>query len=180
MIGTHMARRLGETTTFETAIRTILDDAIALVGAEYGNVQLIKGDDLVIVEQRGLKLEFLRTFWRVNRDDGSACGRALRLAEIVVIADVETDTEFRTFRGDAKKAGFRAVQSTPLIASNGQLIGIVSTHFANVHAPTPIERETLKVYGIAAADHLVKLLAGAPLDAMAQRLNDELYESMLA
>jgi hypothetical protein len=31
----------------------------------------------------------------------------------VIIRDVENDTEFAAFRPDAKKAGFRSVQSTP-------------------------------------------------------------------
>lgn len=180
MLHTPMTRRLDRTTRFQDAIQIILDDAVALVGAEYGNVQLLIRDELVIVAQRGLSSDFLKAFRRVNKDDGSACGRALRSARVVVIADVEHDPEFGEFQGDAKRAGFRAVQSTPLITGSGQLIGIVSTHFANVHVPTLIETDTLEMYGIEAADHLIRLLAGAPLDAEAQGMTDELYGRMVA
>jgi GAF domain-containing protein len=101
-----MIRRLFLSRAFEEAVDTILDDVIALLGAEYGNVQLSMGDELVIAAQRGLSEDFLKTFIRVKKDDGSACGRALRLGKSVIIPDVENDPEFAAFLPDAKKAGF--------------------------------------------------------------------------
>src|SRR5512139_2273541 len=112
---THMTRRLVWNRDFEGVIQTILDDTIALLGAEYGNVQLPIGEELAIAAQRGLSADFLKTFWRVQRDDGSACGRALRLGAPVVIPDIEKDADFAAFRRDARHAGFRAVQSTPML-----------------------------------------------------------------
>jgi GAF domain-containing protein len=93
-----MSERLHRCHSFEETIQTILDDAIALHGAEYGNVQLPVGDDVVIVAQRGLSAPFLRTFRRVGSDDGSACGRALRHGTSVIIRDVEEDPEYTGFR----------------------------------------------------------------------------------
>jgi hypothetical protein len=40
-----MTRRLVRNLTFEGAVQTILDDSIALLGAEYGNVQLPIGEE---------------------------------------------------------------------------------------------------------------------------------------
>ena len=54
-----LSKRLYAARTFEEAIDTILDDTIALLGAEYGNVQLPIGDALAIVAQRGLSARFL-------------------------------------------------------------------------------------------------------------------------
>jgi hypothetical protein len=65
-----MTDRLFRCDTFERAIWTILDDAIALLGAEYGNVQLITGQELVITAQRGLPKQFLEAFRRVRRGEG--------------------------------------------------------------------------------------------------------------
>ena len=76
MLG-EMAARVMSTRTFEETIKTILHDVIAFHGAQYGNVQLPVGDNLVIAAQRGFGPEFLKTFQRVKRDDGCACGRAL-------------------------------------------------------------------------------------------------------
>ena len=61
---TGMIQRLLEQTTVEGAIQTILDDVSAMHGAEYGNVQIPIGNELAIVAQRGLSVEFLRIFGR--------------------------------------------------------------------------------------------------------------------
>ncbi len=169
-----MTDRLFRCETFEQAIWTILDDAIALLGAEYGNVQLLMGEELVIVAQRGLPKEFLDMFRRVRKGDGSACGRALLLGDSVVIPNVQIDLQFTAYRGVATYSHFRAVQSTPL-SENGNQLGIISTHFANVHEPSKIEMETLKAYGVVAARYAFKLLGDMPLDAMANRIHEKLY-----
>ena len=174
----HMSERLLRCDTFERTIRTILDDAIALLGAEYGNVQLLVGQKLVIAAQRGLSTDFLRNFRCVTKHDGSACGRALRLGKPIVIPDVEKDLEFAIYRNIAKRTHFRAVQSTPLIRQDGQQLGIVSTHFANPHQPSKIELETLQAYAMAASHHAFELLRDRPLDQMAKQMNDALYDGL--
>jgi GAF domain-containing protein len=129
MLG-EMAVRVMSTRTFEDIVQTILDDVIAFYGAQYGNVQLPVGDHLVIAAQRGFDREFLRTFRRVKKDDGCACGRALQLGQSIVIADVKKDPDYAPYYDAAKSAGYRSVQSTPFITQDGKLIGIVSVHFA--------------------------------------------------
>ena len=175
MLASQMTQRLFKSKTFEGAVQAVLDDVIALLGAEYGNVQLAIGDQLVIAAQRGLTADFLKTFRRVKKDDGSACGRALRLGETVIIRDVENDSGFAPFCPDAKKAGFRSVQSTPFLTKDGNVLGMVSTHFAHAHEPTPIEMQTLKTYSVVAAEHLHKLLGDVPLAIKAKQMSDELY-----
>ena len=177
-----MTRRLVRNRDLEGIVRTILDDVIALLGAEYGNIQLPVGDELAIVAQRGLSADFLRTFWRVKKQDGSACGRALRLGAPVIIPDIEKDDEFALFRHDASVSGFRSVQSTPLVTKAGSLLGIVSTHFANVHEPTPIEMNTLKAYGVIAAEYAFMVMDEnyASLASKAEQMSAELYARTLA
>jgi GAF domain-containing protein len=175
-----LRKRLHASRTFEEAIETILDDTISLHGAEYGNVQLPIGDELVIVAQRGLAAPFLKAFQRVNKNDGCACGRALQLRRTVVVSDVEDDVDFAGFLKNARNAGFRAVQSTPLFTSDELLLGIVSTHFANVHEPTPIELKTLQSYSLIAAEHAYRLLGNAMLGDKAKQMNTALYASILS
>jgi GAF domain-containing protein len=170
-----MTVRLLQKRTFEDAIHVILEDVIALHGAEFGNVQLPLGDDLVIAAQHGLPKPFLKAFKRVRKDHGSACGRALRLGIPVIIADVEKDAEFAAFVKDAQKAGFRSVQSTPFFTKAGSLVGLVSTHFAHAHEPTPIEMQTLNLYGGIAADHVYSLLGDIALATKAEQMSENLY-----
>lgn len=175
-----LGKRIRATKSFEAAIETILVDMIAFFGAEYGNIQLPNGEELVIVAQRGLTEPFLTNFKRVKKEDGSACGRALRLRSTVVIENVNKDVEFASFLMDARLAGFRAVQSTPFFTSDDLLLGIVSTHFANPHKPTAIELKTMRVYSVVAAEHAYQLLGHASLAAKAERMHDELYASISA
>ena len=101
---------------------------------------------------------FLKRFRRVTKEDGCACGRALRSRRAVVIRDVTKDPAFAPYLDDAKAAGFRSIQTTPLFTGGGLLLGMVSNHFANIHEPTPFEIEILQSYSRAAAEHAYRLL----------------------
>jgi GAF domain-containing protein len=176
---TPMKERLLRSSTPEQAMWTMLDDAIALQGAEFGNVQLLAGEELVIVAQRNFSIDFLTTFARVTNAEGCACGRALRSGVPTMITDVERDPEFAPFRPAARRAGFRAVQSTPCVTGRGRQLGVISTHFVNVHRPTEIEMETLQAYGRLAAEFVFGLLDETPLDVVAERLNDKIHRHVL-
>src|SRR5258708_39142227 len=104
-----MRSRLRSRKTFERAVEQVLDDVIALHGAEFGDVQLPIADELVIVAQRGLTTKFLKAFERVRTSDGCACGRALRTGEPVVIRDAQEDPSYEPFRAEAMAAGYRGV-----------------------------------------------------------------------
>ena len=174
-----MIQRLLEQTTVEGAIQTILDDVIAMHGAEYGNVQIPIGNELAIVAQRGLSADFLRTFRRIHSYGGTACGRALRLGEVVQIADVERDPQFAAYRMDAKRAGFRSVQSAPFFTQDKKMLGVVSSHFANPHQPSKVEIEMLKAYSPPAADHVYLLLGDVSLAVKAEQMSQQLYVGTL-
>ena len=174
-----LSKRLYAAHTFEEAINTILDDTIALLGAEYGDVQLPVGDELAIVAQRGLSERFLLAFRRVSKSDNCACGRALRFRKTVVVTDVEKDADFAAFLEDARDAGFRSVQSTPFFTSDGLLLGMVSTHFVNAHEPTAIELETLQSYSIVASEHIYRLLGNELLGTKAEKMSEALYAAAL-
>lgn len=170
-----MSARLRVPLSFEGAARVVLDDSIALHGAELGNVQLLAGDRLVIVLQRGFKPPFLKFFREVGVEDGTACGRALRTGVSVLVNDTETDTEYKPYRNAARKAGYRSVITVPLITSTNLLFGTVSNHFVNVHSPTPIEIETLNSYGKIAAECLYGLLDGESIEHKALSMQRKLY-----
>lgn len=173
-----MSQRLRQHATFEGAIHAILDDVIALHGAEFGNIQLPLADELVIAAQRGLMPPFLWAFRRVKKGQGCACGRAMRLRQPVIVTDVESDPDYAAFRHDAKNAGYRSVQSTPIFSKDGELMGVVSTLFAQPHEPTPIEMQTLQTYGVIAADHLRSRLGGIPLAVKAEQMSERLYAEL--
>ena len=173
-----MRNRLDGQRTFEGAVDTILRDVIALHGAEFGNVQLPIGPKFVIVAQQNLSADFLNAFRTVDKHQDCACGRVIRLGKPVVVADVNEDKDYARYRSNAKAAGYRAVQSSPLHTGDGALIGIVSTLFANAHEPSPIEMETLRLYSGVASEHLHRLLGDDELAHRASQMNRALYAGL--
>jgi GAF domain-containing protein len=167
-----MKSRLLAETTLDGVTNRILSDVIALQGAEFGDLQLVVDREwLVLVAQHGFPPNFLVDLRRLSRNSGTSCGRALALGRAVVIKDVSKDAEYAPYANIAEQCGFRSVQSTPLIASNGTCVGIVSTHFANVHEPTAIE-----TYGRLAGDRIAEVLGKKTVGPQA----DALFERMLA
>jgi PAS domain S-box-containing protein len=161
-----------------TALDEVLDAAIAMNRADFGNVQLFNPATraLEIVAQRGFKQDFLDSFRTVSISDESACARAMKQGKQVSIADVENDSDYAPYREIAARAGFRAVQSTPLLSRRGDLIGILSTHFRHRHRPTDRELRMLDLYARQAADLIERLRIEDELRQSEERLRQQAQE----
>lgn len=147
-----------------TALGEVLDAAIALMGADMGNIQLLnpQKNALEIVVHRGFGQDFLDHFNEVSTDVnvGTACGRVMRSSQRVIIEDVHADPEFAPHLPIAQSAGgFRAVQSTPLIGRNGELFGVLSTHYRDPHLPEEHNLRILDLYARQAADFIERMRA---------------------
>jgi hypothetical protein len=120
---------------FQSAVLEILDSAVTAVQAVKGNVQLFnpKNRALQIIAQRRFDHTFLQLFENVRADEPSACGRAFRNRCRVMISDIAKDPLFSPYLSVARANGFCAVQSTPILAPDRSAMGILSTHFAEVH-----------------------------------------------
>jgi GAF domain-containing protein len=134
-----------------------LDGAIAFLDADFGNIQLVDPHTKVlrIAAQRGFAEDFLAHFAVVD-DEDSACGRAAAARLQNVIADVAFDPGFAPHRAIAAAAGFRAVQSTPLIDGTGCLRGVLSTHYTRAGGPPNHELRLIEVYARLVADALAR------------------------
>jgi len=145
--------RLLASTELQPLLEEILNAIIALQNADFGNVQLYNPEigGLELIAQRGFQQEFLDHF-RIVRDDGAACGRAMREGGRIIIEDVEIDPDFAPHRRIAASAGFRAVQSTPLFSRGGEVLGMLSTHFRNPHRPSERELRLTDLYAVHASE----------------------------
>jgi two-component system CheB/CheR fusion protein len=115
---------------------TVIHAAVDITDAEMGNVQLAdEAGTLTIVAQIGFDRPFLEFFARVDAHTDSACAVALAGRQRVFVEDVTTSPVFadRPSLPVMAAAGVRAVQSTPLVDRTGRLLGILSTHYRNVH-----------------------------------------------
>jgi PAS domain S-box-containing protein len=113
-------------------LEQVLDAAIDLQGADFGDVQLYDGENgtLRIVAHRGVGQEFLEHFACVDADDTCACGTALKLGKRVIIEDVAEYAPFAPHLGVASRTGYRGVNCTPLTErGTGLPLGMLSTLF---------------------------------------------------
>jgi PAS domain S-box-containing protein len=147
--------RLWQTRDLNEGLVEMLRASIQMMGADKGNVQIV--DDrgvLTIAAQQGFDKPFLEFFREISVNENSACARALRSGRRVIIEDVEADQEFARYRHLALAAGFRAVQSTPLIAHDGKPLGVLSTHFCDVRPPSEHQTRMLDLYARRAVDFI--------------------------
>jgi two-component system CheB/CheR fusion protein len=140
MDGADLAAVLGE----------IVDVAIAISDADFGNIQLLdpKSSDLRIVGQRGLPKWWLDYWDRVAKGQGT-CGTALEAGERIVVADVEQSPIFRGTPSMEMqlRAGIRACQSTPLYSRSGSPLGMFSTHYKK---PQKLDERALRLLDLLA------------------------------
>ena len=143
-----MSAQLIEAADLPKILEGVLDATIALQQADYGNIQLYEPATgvLRIVAQRGFSPAFLEHFAAVDMNEPSACGRALRAGERVIIEDVEVDPDYLPHRAIAAHEGYRAVQSTPIRGRDGVAIGMLSTHFRQTHRPADRELQLTDIY----------------------------------
>ncbi|HWP41834.1 MAG TPA: PAS domain S-box protein [Blastocatellia bacterium] len=149
-----LSSRLWHIRSLPDGLDEMLAATMELLGADMGNVQILDQERgvLRIAAQRGFKQDFLDFFCEVSAEDDSACGRALRSGERIIIEDIEADDSYATMRPIARKAGYRAVQSTPLLARDGTPLAMLSTHWRSVHRPSEQDLRGLDLYARQAAD----------------------------
>lgn len=177
---THL-HELGARLLATAALQPLLQDAlaasIALLGADFGNIQLYNRQTgaLEIIVQQGFDPAFLDYFRRVD-DEYAADGHAAQQGERVIIEDVESDPAFALHRTIAAASGFRAFQSTPLFDRAGNLLGMFSTHFRRPHQFTEHELRLTDLYARQAAEIIVFKLSQKQLQLAHEELETKVIE----
>src|SRR5215813_7293384 len=166
----------------ERILCEIVDTAIALTGADFGNIQLVDPVSLAlrIVAQRGFQQSWV-DFWNNLPEGQGSCGVSLKQGERVIVENVEQTP----ILGGATlemllKAGVRAVQSTPLVSRSGKPLGMFSTHYRKPHSPDERALRLLDLLARQAADIIERAQADDALAEAAQRLNAHMDNSPLA
>jgi GAF domain len=162
----HLHARLGGG-SLESLLPEILSAAMAVTGAELGDIQLADPQTgaLYLVTHRGFTPEFLDYFLIAVADDSSSCGRARNKGRQAVIPDVTTDPGFTPHLPIADAAGWQSSQSTPLLDGD-RVAGIVTTHFPRPHRPSRRDMGTLNLCARLAGEAVARRL-GIPANGHA-------------
>src|SRR5215470_1654384 len=152
----------------------VLDAAINLMSADMGSMQKYdpEQDQLRLLASRGFGPESVACWEQVNRDSATSYGMALSAGRRVIVSDIEC-SDFMAGSADlnvSRRAGIRAVQSTPLVSRSGRLLGVISTHWGKPHQPTEHELRALDVLARPTADLIERVQVEIALRESEQRL----------
>jgi GAF domain-containing protein len=130
-------------------------------GTSLGTLQIVNKTDnsLEIGSSFGLSDEFLQHFKKVVVKDGSVCSRAFHTGETIFIGDITQVRSFARHLYVAMRNNINAIQSTPLICSNGHFIGMVSTHFKITRNPSRIDLQKFERFCREAADRIDRYIS---------------------
>lgn len=142
----------------QSLYQKIVEAAAAIMGSDMASLQTVDEDRdaLRLLAWRGFGEEFGAIFDLLRADAQTACAAARRAGRRVVVSDVET-CDFIVGTAaleNHRKAGIRAVQSTPLLSRTGRMLGMISTHWRNPYTPTEHELRRFDVLARQAADLL--------------------------
>lgn len=128
-------------------LHEVLQAAMELLGAAKGKLQRYDEHDKVlrIVAQVGFNQTFLDTYRSVP-PFFAICGTAAGLHQRIIIEDALSDPRFTEDRELYLANEVVAMQSTPLYGLDGQLYGVLTTHFRTPHRPSERELRLLDLY----------------------------------
>lgn len=132
----------------QNLLPNLLDRAITIHRTDMGHIHLFERQSctLELAVQRGFDPGSLHYFRTVNITDDLPCMSAVRAGQSIIVEDVEIDPIFISYRAIAKVVGYRAVQSTPLTSSSGNLLGVLSTYFRQPRRLLPWEMKLLDMH----------------------------------
>jgi signal transduction histidine kinase len=166
-----LSTRLVAETELEPLLEEVLDASIALLDADFGSVQLHDEatGTLAVVAQRGFTREFLDHFGRLF-EGMAACGEPAPRRDLIIVEDIRSDPLFAPHVDVVSAAGYRAVQSTPMLGNRGQVLGVISTHFRHPHRPSERELRFVDLYARQAAAMIERKRAEEARNELVRRL----------
>ena len=169
-----LTNRILITNDVHYALQQVLDASVDLLHADFGTIQLYDQETatLELVAQRGFQQDFQDYFGMVKVGDRSSCALALESGSRVVIEDVQVDLRIEPHRMIAASAGFRAVQSTPLMDYRGRPLGMLSTHWRRPTRPKERDLQMLDLYGRQAAETINRIYAEKSLKILNTSLEE--------
>ncbi|MBY0493601.1 MAG: GAF domain-containing sensor histidine kinase [Cyanobacteria bacterium] len=130
--------------------------AMALMRSDFSSMQVLhpdrNGGELRLLAHRGLTAADAERWKWVAHDAATSCGAALRARTRVIVPDMEQSDLIAPALPAFRQAGIRSAQSTPLFSRDGELVGMLTTHWRRVHSPSERELALFDILARQAAD----------------------------
>jgi signal transduction histidine kinase/ActR/RegA family two-component response regulator len=143
----------------------LLAAAMQLMGADAASLQVLEpsGDQLRMLASQNLHARSAQYWQLVGAGASNPSGQALALRQRVLCTDVERAAFLAGTRDleELRRSDQRAVLSAPLMTRSGELVGMISAYWRQVHEPTEREFDLFDVLGRQVADLLERERAEA-------------------
>lgn len=164
------------TPTLAGLLPLALQQSMAITSAEFGDLRLIepRSGALVLVTAAGFSGAFVDHF-AIVEDGSTLCGRAAAARTQLVVRDLSSQGSLVAHRSALGAVGVAALQSTPLIAVRGRLIGVLSTHSSSPRLPDGVALQLVGLLAYLVADEIAARLpnyAEPPTGPAPERLVD--------
>jgi PAS domain S-box-containing protein len=158
---------------FKGCLTDILDTALFLTKAAKGNIHLLDSSSstLVMVAHQGFEQPLL-DFFAVMSNLSSIYAKVRESRRRLIVEDL-LESKALTDPGSPQvllEAGVRALQSTPLINSSGDFLGMISTHYPTPHRLGERELRLMDLLARQAADYLERKQAEEALAVSSAQL----------
>jgi diguanylate cyclase len=179
LVQTHTAIAMSDF-GFEDILETVVEEALALTGADAAVVELPEGEDLVYRAAAGTARAFVGL--RIPAD-GSASGYCVAQLEPLVVSDTEIDRHVD--RDACRQVGARSMVIVPLIHA-GRAAGVLKVYSATAGAVGADEARVLGLLGnvigtgLARAELFATMTEHAVTDALTGLANRRSWDEQLA
>jgi diguanylate cyclase (GGDEF)-like protein len=179
LVQTHTAIAMSDF-GFEDILETVVEEALALTGADAAVVELPEGEDLVYRAVAGTAQAFAGL--RIPAD-GSASGYCLAQLEPLVVSDAETD--LHVDQDACREVGARSMVIVPLIHA-GRAAGVLKVYSAAAGAVGADEARVLGLLGnvigtgLARAELFATMTEHAVTDGLTGLANRRSWDEQLA
>ncbi|MGE0334053.1 MAG: PAS domain S-box protein [Gammaproteobacteria bacterium] len=148
--------RLWTADSLEQGLGEMLDAVLWLLGADMGYGQLAdtRSAQLEVMTSRGFTPPTARMLQGCTGPLAAVCTPGQWPRERVVCEEIDSDPAFEHCRAFAAEAGFRSAQCTPLLGSDGKLLGALATFWSSPHRMTDADRRRLDLYARQAAAYI--------------------------
>ena len=134
----------------------ILRTAMTLMKSDFASMQMYQplNNELILIDYHGFHPEAAETWKYISLGSHTSCGAAAASRSRIIHEDLEdpihgfTEKQLKPFR----QSGIRSCQSTPLLNRKGEFLGMISTHWGNVHQPSEMELQVFDILARQAAD----------------------------
>ncbi|WP_433629495.1 bacterio-opsin activator domain-containing protein [Halomicrococcus sp. NG-SE-24] len=172
-------------TDLHAALGEIIEAANDFLDTDRGCVQLVSddGERLEMFEYRGYDEQSPFVNYFLHEGSKPACDAARQNRERLIIEDVErfSGLQGTTDREVALEDDIHAIQSTPMITRDGELVGVLSNQFPEPHRPSDRELRLIDMLAWTAAEFVDRHQTQEQLresEARFRTLFDSISESM--